>query len=402
MPENKNIPALRFPGFTEPWEKKTLEEIATNKSGKYNPEKEYNFTKCVELEHLETESGRLLGYIDGSSSGSIKNKFQKGDVLFGKLRPYLKKYLQASFDGVCSSEIWVLSGRGVTNDFLFRIIQTDGFVDLANQSSGSKMPRADWNVVKNGCFSFPTISEQNKIANFLSAIDERVHQLQRQNELLEKYKKGCMQQIFNQKLRFKDKNENNYPGWEEKNLADILVEHKIRNIGGDFPEVFSVAKNKGVINQIEHLGRSYSSLDITNYKVVFANDIVYTKSPTSDFPFGIIKQNKLERPGVVSVLYAVFTPVNKYIGAILDYYFSSFINTYNYLNPLVQRGAKNTMNIANDDFLNGSKIMLPISEDEQIKIVNFLSSLDEKIQEVKQQLLLTQKFKKGLLNQMFI
>ena len=132
---------MRFPEFEGEWERKKFGEIATNRSGKYNPEKEINSIKCIELEHLASETAQLLGYVDGKNSGSIKNKFDSGDVLFGKLRPYLKKYLLAPFEGVCSSEIWVLKGTKILNEFLFRIVQTNNFIDLANQSSGSKMPR---------------------------------------------------------------------------------------------------------------------------------------------------------------------------------------------------------------------------------------------------------------------
>ena len=197
--------------------------------------------------------------------------------------------------------------------------------------------------------------------------------------LLEEYKKGVMQQIFSQEIRFKKDDGSEFEDWKKIKLKEVLFEHKTRNTENKITEVFSVAKTKGVINQIEHLGRSYASSDLTNYKIIFPNDIVYTKSPTSDFPYGIIKQNKLTRAGVVSTLYAVFKPSNRYIGSFLDYYFSSWVNTYNYLNPLVHKGAKNTMNINNDDFLNGEEIFMPTSEEEQIKIVNFLGLLDKKI-----------------------
>jgi len=141
--------------------------------------------------------------------------------------------------------------------------------------------------------------------------------------------------------------------------------------------------------------------DVSNYKVVFPNDVIYTKSPTSDFPFGIIKQNKLERTGIVSVLYGVFTPINKNVGLLLDYYFSEWRNTYNYLNPLVQKGAKNTMNISNDDFLNGAELSLPLSDREQTKIANFLSAIDEKINHCSKHIERMEDWKKGLLQQMF-
>ncbi len=196
--------------------------------------------------------------------------------------------------------------------------------------------------------------------------------------LLKDYKSGVMQDIFSGKIRF-TKSGVNYPTWKEYKLKDLLSERKHRNSKNEYTEVFSVAKNKGVINQIEHLGRSYSSDNISNYKVVHPDDVIYTKSPTKDYPYGIIKQNKLDRYGVVSVLYAVYKPGSKTIGSVLDHYFSNWINTYNYLNPLIHKGAKNTMNIGNDDFLNGKTISLPVDEDEFAKISDFLSSLDNKI-----------------------
>lgn len=178
------------------WEEKTLGEVATNKSRKYNPEQETESVKCIELEHLASGTSQLLGYIDGKNSGSIKNRFNSGDILFGKLRPYLRKYLHAPFDGVCSSEIWVLSGKNISNDFLFRLVQTEFFIDLANQSSGSKMPRADWNVIENGLFLLPTLPEQTKIANFLSAIDEKIAKVSQEIEQATVWKKGLLQQMF--------------------------------------------------------------------------------------------------------------------------------------------------------------------------------------------------------------
>jgi len=189
--------------------------------------------------------------------------------------------------------------------------------------------------------------------------------------------------------------------WKPLQLKEILKEHKSRNSKNQFEEVFSVAKEKGVINQIEHLGRSYASDDISNYKVVYPNDVVYTKSPTAGFPFGIIKQNKLDRTGVVSVLYAVFKPKNVELGLLLDIYFSSWVNTYNYLVPLVHKGAKNTMNIGNEDFLNGAKIYLPIQKDEQKKITDFLIQIDNRIAQLTKKKENLELYKKGITQKIF-
>jgi type I restriction enzyme S subunit len=189
--------------------------------------------------------------------------------------------------------------------------------------------------------------------------------------------------------------------WKPVKLNEILKEHKIRNSKNEFEEVFSVAKEKGVINQIEHLGRSYASDNISNYKVVFPNDVVYTKSPTAGFPFGIIKQNKVDRTGVVSVLYAVFKPKNIEIGLLLDYYFSSWVNTYNYLIPLVHKGAKNTMNIGNSDFLNGVKISFPTEIEEQKKITDFLDEIEVLIKQLTNKIEKLEQYKKGVSQKIF-
>ncbi|MCK9480896.1 MAG: restriction endonuclease subunit S [Bacteroidia bacterium] len=189
--------------------------------------------------------------------------------------------------------------------------------------------------------------------------------------------------------------------WKPVQLKEILKEHKSRNTKNQVEEVFSVAKEKGVINQIEHLGRSYASEDISNYKVIYPNDVVYTKSPTAGFPFGIIKQNKLDRTGVVSVLYAVFKPKNVELGLLLDIYFSSWVNTYNYLVPLVHKGAKNTMNIGNEDFLNGAKIYLPTQKDEQKKITDFLIQIDNRIAQLTEKKENLELYKKGITQKIF-
>jgi type I restriction enzyme S subunit len=179
------------------WEEKKLADIISNKSPKFNPKKGGDLVRCIELEHLSSGNGQLLGYIDARNSNSIKNQFYEGAVLFGKLRPYLRKFLLAPFDGVCSSEIWVLNGKSVLNLFLFYLVQTNTFIDLANQSSGSKMPRADWNVVENGLMVVPSsFTEQTKIAHFLSKIDKKISLTQTQIDKAEQWKNGLLQQMF--------------------------------------------------------------------------------------------------------------------------------------------------------------------------------------------------------------
>lgn len=247
--------------------------------------------------------------------------------------------------------------------------------------------------------TIPEYEEQQKIATFITAIDNRLQTLEKKKTLLEQYKKGVMQKLFKQKLRFKDDDGNAFPDWEKRKFADVLFEHKLKSTGKE--EVHSVSVHKGVINQIEHLGRSFSAKDTGHYSRALPNDIIYTKSPTGDFPLGIIKQNHIKEDVIISPLYGVFTPETKELGYILHVYFESPINTSNYLSSIIQKGAKNTINITNTTFLS-KKMLLPVSKEEQTKIANFLTAIDENIALVNTKIEQTKEYKKGLLQQMFV
>lgn len=187
--------------------------------------------------------------------------------------------------------------------------------------------------------------------------------------------------------------------WEEKKLGDYLYEHKTKSDGKC--QVYSVSVTKGVINQMEYLGRSFASSDTSNYKLVKPFDIVYTKSPTGEFPYGIIKQSLIGHNVIVSPLYGVFSPSNQYIGYMIQSYFESSTRTNNYLAPIVQKGAKNTIQISNDVFLS-QNVCLPSNENEQRKIAECLSAMDETINAYTKKVSLLGQYKKGLMQQMFV
>ncbi|WP_459860920.1 restriction endonuclease subunit S [Desulfuromonas carbonis] len=141
-------------GFPD-WEEHEFEQIVFRVADKIDINKSDVLLPCIELDSLESGTGRLLTSYDCSTQVSIKGKFKAGDVLFGKLRPYLRKYHQPSFQGACSSEIWVLRGTGITQKFLYYLVQTNRFDWACNKSSGSKMPRADWDFIGRTPFVVP-------------------------------------------------------------------------------------------------------------------------------------------------------------------------------------------------------------------------------------------------------
>lgn len=177
------------------WETDLIRDVFTNKSKNYNPQIGKNLP-CIELEHLSQNTGKILGTIESCEQQSTKNLFEKNSVLFGKLRPYLRKFAKPQFKGVCSSEIWVLTGLKISNEYLFQYIQSEHFSELTNIQSGSKMPRADWNVISEAEIEYPCIAEQTKIANFLSAIDQKIEKVSQQIEETKQWKKGLLQQMF--------------------------------------------------------------------------------------------------------------------------------------------------------------------------------------------------------------
>ena len=157
------------------WQSYEFSSIAKLSKDKFDPKKEKDNAVCIELEHISKETGRLIGSTNSDIQLSTKTVFKKGQVLFGKLRPNLKKYIYCAFDGVCSSEIWVLAPqRNIYPKFLFYLVQQEKFIASACIVSGSKMPRADWNYVSNIPFSIPPKREQKAIADILQAWDTAI------------------------------------------------------------------------------------------------------------------------------------------------------------------------------------------------------------------------------------
>jgi type I restriction enzyme S subunit len=202
--------------------------------------------------------------------------------------------------------------------------------------------------------------------------------------------------VLKPKLRFPEFQD--APGWTETVLADVLTEHGLKNYGNW--KVHSVSVHKGIVDQIEHLGRSYAAADTSNYSLVKPHDIVYTKSPTGDFPFGIVKQSSRPHNVIVSPLYGVFSPINKHLGYIIDTYFESPIRTNNYLAPIAHKGAKNTIQISNETFLSKG-IYLPSDVREQQRIAEYLTSIDELIAAHGQKLVALKSYRKGLMRKLF-
>ena len=198
------------------WKLVKLGEMAEIIKKNYLPNNKENL-KYIGLEHIEEGKLRLNSIGVSSEVKSTKYLFKAGDILFGKLRPDFRKVVKVNFDGVCSTDIWVIVAKqGVDQSYLFYFLANWDFINLANYGEGgTRMPRADWNFLKQIEFPLPPLSEQKAIAGVLSSIDDKIELLHRQNKTLEEMAMTLFRQWFIEPTK------DGLPdGWEEVSLGD--------------------------------------------------------------------------------------------------------------------------------------------------------------------------------------
>ena len=194
FPQNgASVPEIRFKGFTDPWEQRKFEEIAVRSSVMSDKKG----LPRVEYEDIISGAGRLNKDIKLKESEKVGIVFHKGDVLYGKLRPYLQNWLLASFNGLAVGDFWVLQPQNTDSSFLYRLVQSQQFDEVANQSTGTKMPRADWKLVSKTEFAMPhSVDEQAAIGAYFEHLDTLITLHQRKLEKLQNIKKSCLEKMF--------------------------------------------------------------------------------------------------------------------------------------------------------------------------------------------------------------
>ena len=198
------------------WKKYRLGDIAELRKEQIAPNgKEQIY---LGLEHIEQQALRLNGF--GSSNDVVSNKFKfyNGDILYGKLRPYFRKVFNPKFEGVCSTDIYVIKNKaGIDISYLFYLIATEDFSLIANSgSTGTHMPRADWNQLKVTEWLVPPLKTQTKIASILSSLDEKIELNRQTNQTLE----AIAQTLFKEMCL--PKSDELPEGWRVGKLGEIM------------------------------------------------------------------------------------------------------------------------------------------------------------------------------------
>jgi len=366
------------------WEVLEFGAFAGIEKGKYVPVENENI-RCLELEHFDQGTGSINGWTNSSEQKSTKNIFQKGQVLFGKLRPYLKKYWLAEFNGVCSSEVWVLNSKDkkCSNEFLFRLVQTNRFNQVANVSSGSKMPRADWDYVSAFPFYLPFLPEQKTIAQLLSTWDEAITKTQTLITKKEQLKKWMMQNLLTGKKRLKGfENEK----WERIGAGEIFRNVSIKGFANE--KLLSATQDKGIIPRSMLEARvTMPAGETTSFKLVEVGDFVISlRSFQGGLEYSYYR-------GIVSPAYTVLKPIKK----INDEFYKSYFKSYDFIGHLAVAviGIRDGKQISYEDFC-FVKIPFP-SFEEQTAIAKVLQNTDREIQLLKNKMEKMKEQKKGLM-----
>lgn len=257
---------------------------------------------------------------------------------------------------------------------------------------------------KDNCNSIPlfitTFTEQTKIASFLSAVDEKISQLNQKHRLLCEYKQGMMQKLFSQQIRFKADDGSEFGEWGKIQLKDV-AERVTRKNKEDNQNALTISAQMGLVNQQDYFSKQIASRDLSKYYLLHKGEFAYNKSYSAGYPMGAIKRLKLYEKGVVSTLYICFALNDQLNAGFFEHYVESGA-LVSELEKIAQEGARNhgLLNISLQEFFEVSFVK-PCLE-EQIKIANFLSAIDQKIEVVAQQIEQVKTWKKGLLQQMFV
>ncbi|WP_425629390.1 restriction endonuclease subunit S [Cellulophaga lytica] len=410
--EIQTVPQIRFSEFRESWSKFKF----NNDNGLIHGDGDWILTEDIsnngEIRIVQLGSVGFGNLIDKELKTISKSSFEKingtlleaGDILINRMvsdNVYACIFdLEGKF--VTSVDVcWIRESDYFNNKFIVNLLLTNNHQKkLLRLSSGSGRVRiSKKNLFNKFDFFIPSIVEQQKIANFLTSIDTQIQTLEKKKILLEQYKKGVMQKIFKQELRFKEEDGNDFPKWEYVKLKEVLKRSKLKNTDLKVKYVLTNSATQGIVSQNDYFDKDIANKNnLQGYYIVEKDDFIYNPRISQFAPVGPLKRNKLAQ-GVMSPLYTVLRPKQGNL-EFLEFYFETTL-WHKYMKAIANYGARHDrMNITMTDFEN-----LPIpfpSLEEQIKIANFLSAIDENIALVNNKIGYTKSYKKGLLQQMFV
>ena len=403
-----NIPQLRFPEFQGEWEKKKLGEVAEKVNSGKTPlggESVYTEDGILFIRSQNVNGDKLSlensTYISEEINNTMKNSIVRAnDILLNITGASLGRSCVVPNDfkiGNVNQHVCIIRlNKETCPRFVQPILSSNkGQNIFISLQTGSGREGLNFESIKGIELYFPAFPEQAKIASFLTAVDEKIQSLKKKHHLLEQYKKGVMQKLFSQEIRFKDENGEDFPEWEVKKLGEVLIKNSTKNKNQKNSLVQSVSNKHGFINQDEMFeDRRVASKDTSNYYVIERGHFAYNPSRID---VGSLAYKYDDETSIISPLYISFKANQDYL---TDNFLLNWFSTEQFkmqMNNSFEGSVRNTLSY---ESLIRMEISIP-SISEQTAIAKFISTFDEKINQMQRQIEKTEMWKKGLSQKMF-
>lgn len=407
MSKNIKVPDVRFKGFEEEWEYIEASDVFRTFYDKNHPD--------LPVLSASQEYGMVVRNDVGFNVQHNKdNEAGYKRVLPGQyvihLRSFQGGFAHSTIEGITSPAYTIIEFRDPKrhDDIFWKYILTSKeFIKrLETVTYGIRDGRSiSFDDFSELGFNVPNIDEQRKIGKTLTIIDTLIRKLEQKLEKLRNIKQALLNQMFinvNREgtaplIRFKEFEEE----WETKPLYEYLEVSNEKNISDKYDkyDIYSVSREYGVVNQIEYQGKSFAGASLLGYGVIHTGDVVYTKSPLKTQPYGIIKTNQ-DKDGIVSALYGVFHPKKNVSPTFVQAYFALDNRLNDYLRPLVNKGAKNTLLISDEDAITG-KVVFPKRDEQQI-VSESVMAIEGLVASTSSKLSKMRTMKQSLLQKMFV
>lgn len=365
--------------------------------------------RYIRITDIDDETHALLPNDIVSPSGELDDKYlvKKGDILLARTGASTgKSFLYHPKDGKLFYAGFLIKAHVLPSSddyFIYSQTLTDRYwkwVKTASMRSGQ--PGINANEYASYSFAVPSLPEQRKIADFLSAVDAVIAAQQAEVDAWEQRKKGVMQKLFSQEVRFKADDGSEFPAWESATVGELFTFVTEKNKDGHINNVITNSAERGLVPQREYFDKDIAVDGNTKgYTVIRKGDFVYNPRKSTSAPFGPFNIYERNEVGIVSPLYTCLTPYDDEMAPYLAWYFKT-----NRWHPYIvthgaQSGARHDRVGMTVALMEGIPVLLP-SLPEQRKIADCLASMDEVIRKAKDELAKWQELKKGLLQQMFV
>ncbi len=395
-----SVPVLRFPEFSEEWSTLKLGDVGPVSMCKRIFKDDTTSEGDVPFYKIGTFGKEPDAFISRDKFDDFKARFsfpQIGEILISAAGTIGRTVVYDGADAYFqdSNIVWVANDQAkVLNGFLGICYE-----NIRWTTENTTIARLYNSNLKSKKLTVPSLCEQQKITTFMGVVDAKIAALRERRAGLERYKRGLMQALFSQRLRFTRPDGTAFPDWEEKRLGEVATRSTAKNTKLEYMRVLTNSAVQGVIDQGDYFDKDIANAEnLAGYYILRKGDFVYNPRISASAPVGPIKRNDLG-DGVMSPLYTVFR-FKENDTAFFNVFFATTF-WHKYMKSVANYGARHDrMAITSGDFM---KMPLPFPHpDEQQKIAEALSAMDNKIQAVAAQVTQMETFKKGLLQQMFV